>query len=691
MFNNAPRASKSRRKSAQGADPVKHRRTRSGCYTCRNRRVKCDEARPVCERCRKGKRECVYPPDSTTAQSSTNSRRETLGTSQHNSPTSSHDDHEDHYDEYDDHDDRLGTIIDEEEPGSDNLHAKPHQRGSSARRASATSTLHRIITPSGRQGSETPSLEGTKVSSPATSTGTSGATPASYSFPELTGLGSSEPPEWAHLSQDVRFYLGYYREHLTNYHYGILTDANDFFRSILPALALENDALLYALVGFSAYHCTLRNPRGKMQQFLQYYNKSVTMLLSFLKRKEGPSPTTLLTILQLATIEEYLGDWINLMGHQRAAYEVLTQLYTPELIIETPAGSAILAWYNRYDVLVGLMGGFATALPEQWFTCLVDYYRSMSMREPSNPVWKIEECSARLRLLSREVSLLVGKQSTSVISDQTYSDEHANLSRRLEAWKDGWDPSLSDPDYLVHDLVDRAADAPDSIVDVSAPGTLYQGPLFPATLLSCEWHTVVILHECQKLVSPAQKDDNDEDYEDEHEGEEQQEVQARLLEQSYAICRIVESIELWPSSPRGSLTITQACLGIAALFLPRDKKHQLWIRHKFALLEALGHIFPLSMRARMAELFQDTSCVRWWLPNDEGFSPVLRAIRAFADERNATAVSARAENVREVRHIFSKLQLGPSARRGGFTAAAGAQPSTSTTEKEGKGKGKAWS
>lgn len=65
MFN-APKAQRSRRKSAPGLDHIKHRRTRSGCYTCRSRRVKvwplnpqqirlvsniqqCDEVRPICE------------------------------------------------------------------------------------------------------------------------------------------------------------------------------------------------------------------------------------------------------------------------------------------------------------------------------------------------------------------------------------------------------------------------------------------------------------------------------------------------------------------------------------------------------------------------------------------------------------------------------------------------------------------
>lgn len=59
----------------------------------------------------------------------------------------------------------------------------------------------------------------------------------------------------------------------------------------------------------------------------------------------------------------------------------------------------------------------------------------------------------------------------------------------------------------------------------------------------------------------------------------------------------------------------------------------------------------------MAELFREPSCVNWWLPNNEGFSPVLQAIRDFADERNAAAVTAQQESLREVKHIFAKLEL----------------------------------
>lgn len=67
-------------------------------------------------------------------------------------------------------------------------------------------------------------------------------------------------------------------------------------------------------------------------------------------------------------------------------------------------------------------------------------------------------------------------------------------------------------------------------------------------------------------------------------------------------------------------------------------------------------IYPTPQRLKLAQLFRDPSCARWWLPNDEGLTPILQAIRAFADERNTAAVNAQYENLREVRHIFAKLE-----------------------------------
>lgn len=63
----------------------------------------------------------------------------------------------------------------------------------------------------------------------------------------------------------------------------------------------------------------------------------------------------------------------------------------------------------------------------------------------------------------------------------------------------------------------------------------------------------------------------------------------------------------------------------------------------------------------MAELFQDETVVRWWLPDDHGFTPMLQSVRAFADERNAAAASVRNEGLQDMKNVFAALHLGGDA------------------------------
>jgi hypothetical protein len=171
------------------------------------------------------------------------------------------------------------------------------------RRSSTTSSFGRQRLIAGyRQGSETPSYDGTKSSSPALSIGvTSAQTPAGLHFPD-GAVTTPSRPDWTFLPHELQFYLGYFYDNITHYHYCAVNDADDFFRTILTGLATRNEALLYAVVGFSAYHHSMKNPNGRINEFLQYYSRSVTLLLESLK-KEKHTIATLLTILQLATIE----------------------------------------------------------------------------------------------------------------------------------------------------------------------------------------------------------------------------------------------------------------------------------------------------------------------------------------------------------------------------------------------------
>ncbi|POR37548.1 Uncharacterized protein TPAR_02253 [Tolypocladium paradoxum] len=654
---NASKQSKGRSKSGAGpgtgADHMKHRRTRSGCFMCRSRRVKCDETRPICERCKKGNRDCVFPdPPAPKGASSQSTWKDATSSGQKHSPKPSNcDDDEGDLEQ----EEKLETIHDEDE--TEEALSPP---GGLMAQAPGTRSLAKAGArrPASRHSSESLSQEFTKrSSSPSTSTTGSASANTIQSY-ELEGHA-----DWPPVHTKSQPYIDYFVENITNYHYGLASDGDGFFSNILTSMAARHEPLLYALVGFSAYHAMLQNPNGTLQDFLHYYNKSVTLLLGCLKRKETNNVPTLVTILQLATIEEFLGDWVNLMGHQKAALEIITQIFTPENVMNTAVGRMCLNWYSRYDNYVAIMGGFPTELPREWFNTMAEYTQAKVANNPGDLRWKIEDRSVRLRLITYDMSMLYARGSRGQISPEDFTCEHNRITQRLVEWKTTWDPALVDPRYLVTDFSYRKPIDPGDIVDPYKPGVLFKPPLFTTTLISAEWHSILIMHLTQSANTPPMQ------------------LFMELGKHAYAACQYFESVQLWPLKPKGSLISLHPCISIAALFLPQDLRHQMWIRRKFALLDILGCIHPTTRRMKMAEVFRDPSCAHWWLPNDEGLTPILQSIRTFADERNVAAVNAQQENIREIdetrlfraRRPESQLDTGstiPALDTGAYRAAS---------------------
>lgn len=151
-----------------------------------------------------------------------------------------------------------------------------------------------------------------KSLSPSTDSSVLSGTPsisASMSQPEkLSSVSTTTSQEavpqlrWPHLSSDLRYHLEYHQQ-LTYNHYFFEHNANDFIHNILVEQAMSYEPLLYAVVGFAAFQRTLQARKGKIQNFLGYYNKSVTLLRKSLFDGHEHTHATLLTILQLATFE----------------------------------------------------------------------------------------------------------------------------------------------------------------------------------------------------------------------------------------------------------------------------------------------------------------------------------------------------------------------------------------------------
>lgn len=64
----------------------------------------------------------------------------------------------------------------------------------------------------------------------------------------------------------------------------------------------------------------------------------------------------------------------------------------------------------------------------------------------------------------------------------------------------------------------------------------------------------------------------------------------------------------------------------------------------------------------MSAFFQDPSCLDWWLPNSENYTPIVRAIRAFVESRTTQAVDVpqATEDLSNMKAIFSNMKLDDS-------------------------------
>lgn len=128
---------------------------------------------------------------------------------------------------------------------------------------------------------------------------------SSQHLDHLTSESSMSPEKisLSNLPQDQSYYLEYLQTNITHHHYFFRNDANYFLHNILIECALSYEPLLYAVVGFAAFHATLKKSDGKIQDFLGYYNRSVSLLRKSLASGQTHTDATLLTILQLASFE----------------------------------------------------------------------------------------------------------------------------------------------------------------------------------------------------------------------------------------------------------------------------------------------------------------------------------------------------------------------------------------------------
>jgi hypothetical protein len=271
--------------------------------------------------------------------------------------------------------------------------------------------------------------------------------------------------------------------------------------------------------------------------------------------------------------QEALGDWVNLMGHQKAAYEILTRLYTPQTITETELLRKVLLWYIRFDLFVGFQSGGESVLGREWYVVMNDYYAKKAQESPEDLNLKYEERFSYSRLVAKDSSDLFARKAKGLLSDEAFMAQLPILDEQVNNLEKNIDPVLLDPSGYVTDFPGKPD--PEGIVNPYEPNVIWDGPQWTSNFLLLDTWGIIFVYNIQ--ISMALRKPFD----------------PALTQKAYRVCQIFEAVCAFPNGPPGAIIEAQASLAIATLFLPKDPKTIQWCRRTFAEIESAGYVYSV--------------------------------------------------------------------------------------------------
>lgn len=386
---------------------------------------------------------------------------------------------------------------------------------------------------------------------------------------------STIPEKWSHLPADLGFYLDHHVKHIAAYHYCQRFEDDPFYKGHLLEAAMTYEPLLYAVVAFSAYFHTLSVPDGKTHAFLRYYQKSVGLLRKSLRVMQKHSEAILLTILQLASIEELLGDWVNVVGHQHAAHSIITSRFTPNTMMRTAFHRNILSWYIRFDIFAGLMSGSETKLGRSWHVVIERFCAERVREDPLDTAAAVEKAVTRSRLFAVDVGTVFSRKAKGLISLTEFSTEIENLKRELQQYKDELASFFTLAPPFVQDFPNapRKLEHDDLIMGATDPCFLLAGDRFV-------WNTIRLDQWGMELVFLGHMVQIDPSLD-----------KMELVKLALRICKMFEALE-YASTGRAIVLATHVSLAVAATVISAVPEYEMWFRRKFALIESCGSVTP---------------------------------------------------------------------------------------------------
>ena len=277
------------------------------------------------------------------------------------------------------------------------------------------------------------------------------------------------------------------------------------------------------------------------------------------------------------------------MEHQKAACEMLRQVYTPETIVHTETRMMMMQWYARFDLFVGLMAGNEVVLGYEWYYSYADHFSKQSQMEPANLELRITAMIGQQLFMAVQMAHLYSKLLKGKITTLEFMEENERLGETIRSAKIQVESFKSFSEHLIMSYDGSPKADSDDIVDPYEPGILFREPLWSVNRLMLDIESSNIMHKFQTALIL------------------QQPPSPELTSLAFKQCQKFEAIEYWPGSPSGAALSASSSLGLLVLFLPRDDKHISWCRRKLATIEKLGYV-PIFMNLHELLWFASMFC-----------------------------------------------------------------------------------
>lgn len=324
------------------------------------------------------------------------------------------------------------------------------------------------------------------------------------------------------------------------------------------------------------------------------------------------------------------------MGHSNACHQILTDLFTPETVVQDEIRREIIRWYFRFELFSGTMSGEEVHLSRDWFEAAEQYYANEVADDPDNLGAKFEELFATNRILAYDFTVLTTAKLGNGISAEECERRSRILIDRIDAFSSKLQSMVPyNPAYVETSSSPQTGNAM-SATPKSETDVFYKGQYFTMNFVLLDFWTVELM--ARQQISQADS--------------------SSLSTTALKVRRMVEQMHHHPSSPTGALLACQAAVGIATIFL-ETTEHIEWARHTLNAIEQSGYIYPTALRERMSGLW-GVDVRQAWIADDsddegESSAAALQNLREFTDWRARKTSTSLDVQLRHMSGIFRSL------------------------------------